>query len=173
MTNQFIHTAFLICLSYVSFAQIPDRHLKDTFQVENYETRIKKTFIDGQYIPKDLQDALLELDKRMEDDARNIFKQLSEEEASTKAYFSMGRWLMVKWGMEDGSRLTHYFQQNQIGFVEDMVRILMITYHRKVNQKPLDTETLFESFRSKRLEEYKRKQQELIKKSRQLDPNGG
>ncbi len=173
MTKQFISIALFIFLSYISYAQIPERHLKDTFEIGSYETRIKKTFINGQYIPKDLQDALLELDKRMEDDARASFKQFSEEEAASKAYFSMGRWMMIKWGMEDGSRLTNYFKQNQIGFLEDMVRILMITYHRKVNQKPLDTETLFEYYRAKRLEEYKLKQQELLKKSRQLEVGGG
>jgi hypothetical protein len=173
MSKQLLTIAFFISFSYISLAQIPERHLKDTFEIESYSTRIQKTFINGQYIPKDLQDALSELDKRMEDDARTTFKQLSEEEAATKAYFSMGRWMMVKWGMEDGSRLTHFFQLNQIGFLEDMVRIIMITYHRKINQKPLDTESLFESFRIKRIEEYKRKQDELLKKSRPIDVGGG
>lgn len=173
MTKQLISIALFLCFSYFSLAQIPERHLKDTFEMESYEIRIQKTFINGQYIPKDLQDALQELDKRMEEDARITFKQFSEEEAAGKAYFSMGRWMMVKWGMEDGSRLTHFFQQNQIGFLEDMVRIIMISYHRKVNQKPLDTETLFGYYRNKRLEEYNLKQQELLKKSRKVEVGGG
>lgn len=151
-------------------AQVPERHLIDTFLPEPYDVRIKKAYLNGQYIPKNLEDALLELDKRMEEDAMETFKNLSEEEAHRKAFFSFGRWIMVKWGMEDGSRLTEYFRQQQIGVVEDMTRIIMISYHRKLNQKPLDTESLFQTYRKKRQEEFKARQKRLLEYSKKLEP---
>jgi hypothetical protein len=162
---------FLWGWSLSLLAQVPERHLIDTFLPEPYDVRIKKAYLNGQYIPKNLEDALLELDKRMEADAMETFKNLSEEEAHRKAFFSFGRWIMVKWGMEDGSRLTEYFWQQQIGVVEDMTRIIMISYHRKLNQKPLDTESLFETFRKKRQEEFKARQKRLLEHSKKLDPS--
>jgi hypothetical protein len=170
LLNPYFNALAIILYSFsVMFAQVPERHLKDTFTTEPYEVRISKSYLNGQYIPRNLFDALTELDKRMEPDAIEAFKSLTEEDASRKAFFSFGRWIMVKWGMEEGSRLTEYFRQQKVGVVDDMVRIIMIAYHRKINGKPIQEVQLFQFYQKKRQEEFQAKQQRLLEHSKKLE----
>lgn len=158
-------------ISSYSLAQIPQRFLEESYEAEPKEIRVQKAILNGQYIPKDIADAVKELDKRMDDDAKKIFAALTEEESSYKAFMSFGRWMMIKWGMEEGSRLTAYFESQQIGFVEDMIRILMVTYHRHLNGKPTDPSDLFEFYRTKRQKEYQEKLKKLMENSKPLPKN--
>jgi hypothetical protein len=160
---------YLSSIQFV-FGQIPERYLTDSYEPESFEVRKSKVYIDGQYIPKDLKDAMNELDKRMEDDAKQAFMSLTEEEAGKKAFFSFGRWMMLKWGMEDGSRYTAFFQSNEIGVVEDMVRITMLCYHRHLHSKPLEEQVFMQRFKEVRKKEFEEKQKKLLKYSRKLEP---
>ena len=165
----------LISLFFVSLpiqAQIEE----DTYEVEPYKVRIKKSYINGVYIPKDLQEALLELDKKMDPQAIESFKAYTESEAEQKSYFGFGRWLSVNWGLEEGSRLSHHLQGIGLGFTEDMIRFLMVSYHRHIHGRPLESEQLiahYQTLRKKKLEEEKQRKEELLKKKNQAPPRKG
>jgi hypothetical protein len=139
----------------------------DTYEVEPYHVRIKKSYINGVYIPKDLKEVLAELDKKMDTQAIEAFKSYTESEAEQKSYFGFGRWLSVNWGLEEGSRLSHHLQGMGLGFTEDMIRFLMVSYHRHLHERPLDSEQLIEHYqklRKKKIEEEKKRQEALQKK---------
>jgi len=141
----------------------------DIYQTEAYESRISKVFLNGVYIPENIVDALKELDKKVEPEGRKAFAALTEEEAASKLFFSFGRWMMVNWGMEEGSRISHYFRQQGVGIVEDMVRILMVTYHRHIHQRPIALEQLIEQYNEMRKKELEQKRKELLKSSKKLE----
>jgi len=138
----------------------------EVYTPEPYEVRIKKSYINGVYIPKDIQDAISELDKKIEPSALEAFKQYSEEEAASKSFFGFGRWMSHNWGLDEGSRLSFYFQNQGLSNVEDMVRVLMITYHRHINEKPLDTEDLVKQYRELRKLEYEKELKRLQETAR-------
>lgn len=129
---------------------------------ETYESRIKKSELYGMYIPKDLADAFVELNKRTEEDGRIKFKNMTEADARQKLHFSLGRWMTHNWGFFGGSRLTKYL--NDIGLYDpdDMARFIIITYHRELNNKPLGVKELIEEFQEMRLKE----REERLKKGK-------
>ena len=143
----------------------------ETYTVESYEKRILREYINNVYIPKDLTDALQELDRKIDAAGREKFAIMSEEDAATKVYFSFGRWMSVNWGMEEGSRITHYFQNQGIGKVEDMIRILMISYHRQINERELQTKELINHYKELRKKEYEAYLERVRKEGK--DTGGG
>lgn len=156
-------------MDYVSAQVKPKKD--EIYTVDPIEKRIQMEYINNVYIPKDLTDALRELDSKMDAAGKEKFAGMTESDASTKVYFSFGRWMSVNWGMEEGSRLTQFFNNQGIAKLEDMIRILMISYHRHVNGKALRTTELLNHYKELRKKEY----QELIERARKegKDTNGG
>lgn len=139
----------------------------DSTQIKEYAKRVRMPRIDGKYIPIDLADALKELDKIMDPKALATFKAMSEDDARRKTHYNFGRFLMLRWGMVDGSRLTEWFRQNKIFNVDDMVDCVITTYHRKINGLPLQFEELAKYYykkQQKRTEELLEKQKQMQKK---------
>jgi hypothetical protein len=158
---------FLFGLSDVSAQVKPKKDL--TYTVEPYEKRIQLEYINNVYIPKDLTDALRELDQKIDLAAREKFALMSEEDAATKVYFSFGRWMSVNWGMDEGSRITLYFNNQGIAKVEDMIRILMLSYHRHINQKELRTDELLNHYKDLRKKEYEAYLERVRKEGKDAD----
>ena len=103
----------------------------------NYAKRIKLEMINGVYIPADLEDAFSELN-RLSDPAGLVqFKASPEDSIRRKLHFGLGRWIMVNWGLEDGSRISHYLKGRGVSHPDDMVEVIIITWHRRLNQQPL------------------------------------
>jgi hypothetical protein len=103
----------------------------------NYAKRIKEEMLFGVYIPVDLDDAYSELNRLSNPDALASFRKAPEDEIRRKLHFGLGRWIMSNWGLEEGSRISHYLKQKGISIPDDMVRVIIVTWHRKLNNKPL------------------------------------
>jgi len=144
--------SLVCCFSYsIAFSQVIG---EEVYSPEPYEKRVKMTHLNGVYIPKDIRDAMSELDQKIEPKARESFARYTEEEAASKAFLSFGRWMSVNWGLEEGSRLTQYFRDQKLGKVDDMIRVLMVSYHRHIHSKELETEQLIAYYQSIRKLEY-------------------
>jgi hypothetical protein len=137
---------------------------------KNYEERIKKERLMGRYIPKDINDAFVVINTMIEDKDREKFKNFSEQDALHKLYFSFHRWIIVNWGFEGGSRFSHYLKNMGLSHPDDMATFVVITYHRKLNNKDLGIKDLATTLKEKRkkLLETSRKRttisEEIIKK---------
>lgn len=125
---------------------------------EDYQSRIKKSELYGVYIPKDLGDAFSQLTKLTDEASRMKFKAMAEEDAKHKLHFSLGRWIINNWGFYEGSRLTKYLNDVGVYDPDDMARFIIVTYHRELNEKPLQVKELVAEFQEMRRQE---KEQEL------------
>ena len=124
---------------------------------ENYQRRIRKEYLNGVYIPKDLTDAFVTLNALIDEASKAKFKAVSEETAATKLHFSLGRWMIRNWGFYEGSRLSHYIRENlDLYHPDDMARFIIITYHRSLSRRPLAVKELLEAFREKQEREKQR-----------------
>jgi hypothetical protein len=119
---------------------------------DKYEWRIRQQNLYGTYIPKDLNEVLVELNKKMDEKSKESFKSLPENEAPRKLFFSFGRWMTHNWGLYEGSRLSKYFQEQGIHHPDDMVEMMIITCHRSLNQKPLEIKGLIQKYQEKSAE---------------------
>lgn len=106
----------------------------------NYARRIKEEMIYGVYIPVDLEDAYNELNRLAEQQGLIEFKTAPEDSIRRKLHFGFGRWIMTNWGFEEGSRLSHYLKEKGVSVPDDMVRLIIVTWHRKLNGRPLNVE---------------------------------
>lgn len=121
----------------------------------NYARRIKMEMIDGVYIPMDLEDALSELERLSEPAGIARFKEAPEKLAARRLHFGLGRWILINWGLEDGSRISHYLKERGIHHPDDMVRTIILSWHRKLNGVPIDLEGQVAEI-AKRIEEEKK-----------------
>lgn len=112
---------------------------------EGYQRRIQMEYIDGVYIPKDLPDALAQLNQLVGRDAKALFKSAPEEEAIHKLHFSFGRWITLNWGFYEGSRLSHSFRAMGIYHPDYMAHFIIRSFHRSLNGRPIDVKGQLEA----------------------------
>ncbi len=120
-----------------------------------YAWRIRQENLDGVYIPKDLTEAFLELNRLTEKSSREKYRNAPEEEATHRLFFSLGRWITTNWSFYEGSRLSEFLRKLGLHHPDDMALFIMITWHRSLNQSPLEVKNLVDSLEAKRKEELK------------------
>jgi hypothetical protein len=103
-------------------------------------TKDKQATHIGAFIPKDLTCALNELEKM-------ILPQVLEEYrkgilGQNSSYcFKLGLWIRTNWGLWERSRLARYFNKLEIHHPDDMSQIILNTFWRYLNGKPIELET--------------------------------
>lgn len=152
-----IYFAFFIFLFFsltmVDAQNAPEDEL--TFE-EKYERNIKKSRINGVYIPVDLEDAINEIKALSTQEALLKFKAGEEEVVSRKLHFGIGRWMIVNWNFYEGSRFSHFLKELGIHHPDDQAQFVIICLHRHLNNKTLKIEELvsdLQLYRLKLLEE--------------------
>lgn len=106
----------------------------------NYAKRITQEMINGVYIPSDLDDAFSELVRLSDPKGLAEFKVAPEDSIRRKLHFGLGRWILINWGFEEGSRMSHYMKGRGVSLPDDMVEVIIITWHRHLNKRPLKFE---------------------------------
>jgi hypothetical protein len=103
----------------------------------NYAARIKMEMINGVYIPNDLMDAFDELNRLSAPAGLAEFKSSPEDSVRRKLHFGLGRWILINWGLEEGSRISDYMKKHGVAHPDDMVEVIIITWHRHLNGQSL------------------------------------
>lgn len=147
----------LICLSCTfATAQRTVAQKKDeVLDKPVYEELIKKEFINNIYIPENLNDAFEELKRLSDKKGINKFKEAEEAVVAKKLHFGLGRWIMKKWNLHDGSRYAHYLREKGISYPDDMARFTIISLHRHLNGIDIDATARIKAIKDKRDKEYK------------------
>lgn len=91
----------------------------------------------GVYIPKDLEDCLIQIDKFWSDSTKMKVRQWTEDEFSGKAHLSFGMWMRNNWQLWGGSRLSKYFNDKGVYHPDDMSGIILYSYHRHLTGKEI------------------------------------
>jgi len=106
----------------------------------NYAKRITQEMINGVYIPSDLEDAFSELVRLADPKGLAEFKVAPEDSVRRKLHFGLGRWMVINWGFEEGSRISHCMKGRGVSLPDDMVEVIIITWHRNLNGRPIKFE---------------------------------
>src|SRR5687767_1142556 len=139
----FLSIAFFLSSTTEIFSQTAEE-----FEA-NYAKRIKEETLNGVYIPADLEDAYAELNRLADQQGLMTFKFAPEDSIRRKLHFGFGRWIMTNWGIEEGSRISHYLKQKGVSMPDDMVRVIIVTWHRKLNGRPLKLEEEIAAIKSR------------------------
>ena len=106
-----------------------------------YAQRIKLSRIEGVYIPKDMPDAFVELQNLSEPAGIQKFKLTSEDVVASRLQGGIGRWMQINWSFFEGSRFSHYLKSLGLHHPDDMSVVVMVSFHRHLNDLPLDIES--------------------------------
>jgi len=120
--------------------------------MQEYQKRIRKSHINGFYIPVDLDDALRMLEEIVDEGGKRKFMSQEEDFAVSNVFFSFGRWINVNWGIEGGSRLTVSLNKLGLDHPDDMVYFLMHAFYRHLKNQDLESEELIQKIVEKRRE---------------------
>lgn len=90
---------------------------------------------DKKYTPKNLDEAISQLDILLTvKDKKEIF-DMTEEDYITNSHFSTGLWIRNNWGLWGGKDLSKYFNRMGIYHPDDMSGIILCTYYRHLHNK--------------------------------------
>ncbi len=154
MENARFFALFIGVMSLTSLAAQIEKPVETESEYEkNYAWRIRQERLDGVYIPRDLINSFEELNRLIDANAKQKFKQAPEEEAFHKLYFSFGRWITQKWGFYEGSRLSHYMRSLGVYHPEDMAKVVIVSYHRYLNKAPLELKAQVQAIQEMRKKE--------------------
>lgn len=93
----------------------------------------------GYYIPCDLDDALIEVDRILGTKGREAVMKARERDMAAY-HFGLGLWMRNNWGLWRGSHLSEYFNQLGVHHPDDMSGIILDSYWRKLHGRALDIE---------------------------------
>lgn len=105
---------------------------------EEYLTKLDKDTLNGVYIPKDLQDCFIQLDKILSAKSTTEIKNLKNKEETTKYHHGFGMTLRNTWGLWGGSRLQKYFLDKKINHPDEMSSIILQFYYDWLNNNNSD-----------------------------------
>lgn len=98
-------------------------------------------------VPLGLRKTINRMEKNLNDTIKYDFKIAPEEVAGTKHHFGLGLGLRNGKGLWSGSLLRTYFRLNGIWHPDDMSSIILTTFHRKLNDKPIQFKKQKKSFK--------------------------
>jgi hypothetical protein len=102
--------------------------------------------LNGIYIPKDLDDCLLQFSSSWSDSMKTDFRKTPEANV-LRRYYVIHEWIMDNWGLWKESRLAQYFHNFGMYHPEDMASMILISYHRQANEKELKLKDQIQHYR--------------------------
>ncbi|HRI02033.1 MAG TPA: hypothetical protein PK006_13360 [Saprospiraceae bacterium] len=152
-----------------------DPNVKEAAQKKiSYEQRIQMSRINDVYIPVNTEDAIKELNRLSSPEGRDKLKLAPEDTIASKLHFSLGRWILLNWSLEEGSRLSHFYKMKGVSFPDDMIDLILRSYHRSLLAKPTNEDDLVKQYKDKRkkeMEEELKKKPVLKKETRYKPPH--
>ena len=100
---------------------------------EAYEKRIVAESIDGIYIPKNLEECFLELNKLLKPKHIKEIKNLKYKVEVIIYHQELGRWMRNNWGLWEGSRLKQHLVEKGLGIPDNMSQIILEFYYDWLN----------------------------------------
>ncbi len=89
--------------------------------------------LDENYIPKNLEEALKQIDFYVSDSLKLEIKKKSEKDFIAETHFGLGIGMRNNWRLWKGSDLSKYFNNIEIFHPDDMSAIILTSYYRKLN----------------------------------------
>jgi hypothetical protein len=94
---------------------------------------LKLEKIDGIYIPKDLGECFVELDRILKEIEKKEMRDLPKKEDMIQYHFGIGMWMRNNWGLWIGSRLQTYFYRRGIHHPDSMSSVVLDYYYDWLN----------------------------------------
>lgn len=102
---------------------------------EAYRKRIIADTINGLYIPQNLEECFMELNKILKPKDIETIKNLKDRNETILYHGGLGKWLRNNWGLWGGSRLQQYLIKKGIKHPDEMSAAILEYYYDWLNER--------------------------------------
>ena len=95
-----------------------------------------------------IESHLIELNQMFDEDARYHFMRLPEEFATSKLHEKEALWIGKHWGLSENDAIKKHFKRKDIVHIEDILGLILTSYHRYLNQKPIELKKQIKTIRT-------------------------
>lgn len=106
-----------------------EKKIEEIKEDEAYKKRIIADTIEGIYIPKNLEECFIQLDKILKPKDIETIKNLKSKDDMSNYHFGLGLWIRNNWGLWGGSRLQIYFFNKGVNHPDNMSGIILEYYY--------------------------------------------
>ena len=99
---------------------------------------------------KNINEAMMQLDKVYTDKNKKEIFDMTESEYTTKSRFSIGLWIRYHWGLSQGNKLSKYFNDLGIYHPNDMSAIIIHCYYRHLHHQDFELNKLIKYYQNRR-----------------------
>lgn len=100
---------------------------------QEYLAKLDKDTLNGVYIPKDLKDCFIQLDKMLPQKSKTEIRNLKNKDETIKYHHGLGMTLRNSWGLWGGSRLQKYFLERKVNHPDGMSSLILEYYFDWLN----------------------------------------
>ena len=111
------------------------KHQERIAAEQKYLQRLTLEKIDGVYIPANLGECFVELDKTLSEVDKNEMRALAKRDDMIQYHLGLGMWMRNNWGLWGGSRLQKYFEDRGVHHPDEMSSVILYHYHDWLNDK--------------------------------------
>jgi hypothetical protein len=90
------------------------------------------------YKPKNLNESIVQLNRIHNDAIKNEIRNMTENEFIGNSHLGLGMWIRNNWKLWKKSELSSYFNEIGILHPDDMSGIILTSYYRNLNDKPIE-----------------------------------
>ena len=102
-----------------------------------------------EYIPKNLKDAIEYFNCEWSESDKTEFKNKEEDEAVSELHFGTGMGIRNGWELWKGkNRISRFFKSKGISHPDDMSSIILTSFHRNLNNKPIELNEQINSYKA-------------------------
>jgi hypothetical protein len=112
-----------------------ERQAEILAEQEAYKKRIAADSINGLYIPQNLEECFVELNKILKPKDIETIKNLKDRNETILYHHGFGTWLRNNWGLWGGSRLQQYLIKKGLRHPDDMSATILQFYYDWLNGK--------------------------------------
>ena len=106
----------------------------EKIQITKLEYNLADT-INGVYIPNDIHDCVLALDKQLSDSLKKEIVKKTKEDFCVNEHFGLGLWIRNNWQLWHLSRLYAYFREKGIIQPDNISSLILEEYYDYLKQK--------------------------------------
>lgn len=114
--------------------------LRQENEYKEYSAKIEKESINGIYIPKNLEECFMELDRLLSEEDKNTLKNLKDKEETILYHHGLGTSIRNMWGLWGGSRLQAIFINKKVRHPDEMSAVILEFYYDWLNNRNEDWE---------------------------------
>lgn len=100
-----------------------------------YLGKLEKDSINGIYIPINLKDCFVQLDKILSAEDITFIKNLNVKTETIQLHHTLGIWIRNNWGLWGGSRLQKYLLNRKLTQPDEMSTLILEFYYDWLNNK--------------------------------------